>query len=74
MLWRTYHAERLVDMVVQVWMTEEFTSKRDAERVDYWGGHLNAMNRHRVRIGEQMWKRLEPYITAGSLLNLDLQE
>ena len=73
-LWRTYHAERLIDMVVQVWMVDEFTRKGDSERTDYWGGHLNAMNRHRVRVGEQMWKRLEPYVSGGSLLNLEVQE
>jgi hypothetical protein len=71
-LWRTYHAERLVDMVVQVWMTEDFTRKGDSQHPDFWAAHLGAMNRHRVRIVEQMWKRLEPYISAGSLLNLEL--
>jgi hypothetical protein len=70
MLWRTYHAEKLVDMVVQVWMTEEFTRKGEGQRQEFWAAHLAAMDRHRARIAQQMWKRLEPYVTAGGALDL----
>jgi hypothetical protein len=70
-LWRTYHAEKLVDMVVQVWMTEEFTRKGESQRPEFWAAHLAAMDRHRVRIVQQMWKRLEPFVSAGGTLNLD---
>lgn len=65
-LWRGYHAEKVIDMVVQVWMTEEFTRKGEGQRPDFWVAHLAAMDRHRVRIVQQMWKRLEPYITNGA--------
>lgn len=65
-LWRAYHAEKLVEMVVQVWMTEEFTRKGESQRPEFWAAHLAAMVRHRVRIVQQMWKRLEPYITSGA--------
>jgi hypothetical protein len=70
-LWRNYHAERVIDMVVQVWMTEEFTRKGEGQNKEYWATHLAAMDRHRVRIAQQMWKRLEPYVSAGDALNLD---
>lgn len=70
-LWRTYHAERLIEMVVQVWMGEEFTRKREGELPGFWADHLGAVNRHRVRIGQQMWKRLEPYVAGGSALELE---
>jgi len=66
-LWRAYHAGRTVDMVVQVWMTEEFTRKGEQQRPEFWAAHLAAMDRHRIRIDQQMWKRLEPYVTDGGL-------
>jgi hypothetical protein len=71
LLWRTYHAERLIEMVVQVWMSEEFTRKGDSQLPEFWADHLGALNRHRVRIGQQMWKRLEPYVAGGSALDLE---
>jgi hypothetical protein len=61
-LWRTYHAERLTDMVVQVWMSEEFTRKGESQRPEVWAAHLAAVDRHRIRIVQEMWKRLEPYV------------
>jgi hypothetical protein len=70
-LWRTYHSEKLVEMVVQVWMSDEFTRKGESERPDFWAAHLAATDRHRVRVVQEMWSRLEPYISFG---RLDLQE
>lgn len=64
-LWRGYHAERVIDMVVQVWMSEEFTRKGEKQLANFWAAHLAAMDRHRVRIAQEMWKRLEPYISLG---------
>lgn len=65
-LWRTYHAEKVIEMVVQVWMGEEFTRKGESQRPEFWAAHLSAMDRHRVRMVQQMWKRLEPYVTIGA--------
>lgn len=65
-LWRTYHAEKLIEMVVQVWMTEEFTCKGESQRPEFWAAHLGAVDRHRVRIVQQMWKRLESYVEVPS--------
>jgi len=64
MLWRTYHAEKVIEMVVQVWMSEEFTRKGESQRPEYWAGHLLALDRHRVRLGQEMWKRLEPFVSG----------
>ncbi len=64
-LWRTYHAGKVIEMVVQVWMGEEFTRKGESQRPDYWAGHLAAMNRLQVRIAQQMWREIEPYIYEG---------
>lgn len=66
-LWRTYHSEKLVEMVVQVWMLDEFTQKGESERQDLWVNHRAAMDRHRVRIVQDMWNWLEPYISFGYL-------
>jgi hypothetical protein len=69
-LWRTYHAERVIDMVVQVWMTEEFTRKGETQRPEFWVSHLAAMDRHRVRLVHLMWKRLQPYVAGGGIPEL----
>jgi hypothetical protein len=73
-LWRAYHAEKVIEMVVQVWMGEEFTRKGESQRPDFWAGHLAAMNRLQVRIVQQMWKKLEPYIHQGRRWEPDLGE
>ena len=65
--WRAFHAQKLIDMVVQVWMMDEFTRKGEQQRPDLWAGHLAAMDRIRVRIVQEMWKGLQDYVTAGSL-------
>jgi hypothetical protein len=72
--WRAYHAEQLVDMVVQAWMTEEFTRKGESERPELWAAHLDAMDRHRVRVIQQMWKRLVPYVIDGRFDSEDEKE
>jgi hypothetical protein len=69
-LWRTYHAEKVIDMVVQVWMMEEFTRKGESQRPEVWAAHLAAMDRHRVRLVHLMWKRLQPYVSVGNISEL----
>lgn len=66
MVWRTFHAEKVIEMVIQVWMGEEFTRKGESQRPDFWAGHLAATDRHRVRIVQEMWKHLEPYVIGSS--------
>jgi hypothetical protein len=66
-LWRTYHAEKLIEMVVQVWMTEEFSRKGENQRPEFWSAHQAALDRHRVRIVGEMWKQLEPYAVTGAI-------
>jgi hypothetical protein len=67
-LWRNFHAEKVIEMVIEVWMTEEFTRKGESQRPDFWAAHRLALDRHRVRIVQEMWKRLEPYVSGGSAL------
>jgi hypothetical protein len=66
-LWRTYHASQVIEMVVRVWMSEDFTKKGESQVRDYWDGHLAALTRHRVRIVQEMWKRIEPYVSGADL-------
>jgi hypothetical protein len=70
-IWRGYHAERVIDMVVQVWMNEDFTKKGESQRPDYWAAHLGAWDRQRVRIAQQMWKFLETYIMGVGVLDAE---
>jgi len=63
-VWREYHSERVIDMIVQVWMSEDFTKKGESQRPEYWAAHLGSWDRHRVRISQEVWKRLEPYISG----------
>lgn len=73
-IWRGYHAGQIADMVVQAWMTDEFTLKGERERPESWAEHLAALERHRVRIIQQMWKRLLPYVIDGGLATEDEKE
>jgi hypothetical protein len=66
-LWRTYHSEKLMEMVVQVWMTDEFSRKGESQRPEFWAAHQAALDRHRVRTVGQMWKKLEAYVASGAL-------
>jgi hypothetical protein len=66
-LWRTYHSEKLMDMVVQVWMTDEFSRQGDSQRPEFWAAHQAALDRHRVRTVGQMWKKLESYVASGAI-------
>jgi hypothetical protein len=67
-LWRSYHAGRVIDMVAQVWMSEDYTKKQENQRQDYWGSFLAAWDRHRARISQEMWRRLGPYVASGGTI------
>jgi hypothetical protein len=73
-LWRTFHAEKVIEMVVQVWMTEEFSRKGENQRPEFWASHLAAMDRHRVRIVGQMWKQLESYVASGAIRDEETEQ
>jgi hypothetical protein len=60
-----------MDMVVQVWMTDEFSRKGDSQRPEFWASHQAALDRHRVRTVGQMWKRLESYVASGAIIDDD---
>ncbi len=65
-LWRTYHASKVVEMVVQVWMSEQYTRKGDAEKQELWVVHRADLDRIRVQITQEMWKALIPFVESGA--------
>ncbi len=67
-LWRSFHANKLVEMVIQVHMQEEFISKGTEERKDLWASHKAAVERYEVQVAEPMWEKLNQYVlTRGGL-------
>jgi hypothetical protein len=68
-LWRTFHAQKVVEMVVQVHMQEEFTRMGEAERKDIWVSHKAALERYQVQFAEPMWQKLQEYVQSGKGLN-----
>jgi hypothetical protein len=64
-LWRSFHAEITLEMVAHVWMQAEFTRRGENERPDYWAVHQAWLDRHRVRIVQEMWPKLEQYVMDG---------
>jgi hypothetical protein len=68
-LWRAFHAQKLVDMVVQVHMQQEFTRKGDSENKDYWASHKQSLEIFSVLLAEPMWRELRSYVQTGSGLN-----
>ena len=65
-LWRSFHAQKVVEMVMQVHMQEEFTKLGDAERKDLWVSHKAALERYQVQLSEPMWQALHGYVTTGA--------
>jgi len=63
-LWRDFHALIVMDMVVRVHMQAEYT-KSGNEMPELWAMHQSRMEDHRVRIVQQMWEELEPYVRDG---------
>ncbi len=64
-LWRHFHVARVMEMVTQVLMQNEFTRRGEDERQAYWADHKQALDRHEVQTVQQMWEALEPYVTTG---------
>jgi hypothetical protein len=68
-LWRSFHGQKVVDMVIQVHMKEEFDSKGDAERPDLWNRHKAVLETWQVLITQAMWDKLQTYVLTGGGLD-----
>jgi len=64
--WRMFHAQQLVQMVVQVHMKHEFTEKGQDEKPEPWGNHKQATDRFEVNLRPAMWEELRQYVETGS--------
>jgi hypothetical protein len=65
-MWRSFHVQKLIEMVIQVLMQDEFTKRGEHERQAYWAEHKQALDRHHVHVVQQMWEALEPYVLTGT--------
>jgi len=65
--WRMFHAQQLVEMVIQVYMQQEFTTKGENERPDYWLIHKQALERNQISLKQSMWQGLKRYVDTGEL-------
>ncbi|OGO25236.1 MAG: hypothetical protein A2W33_06440 [Chloroflexi bacterium RBG_16_52_11] len=68
-LWRGYHAQKTVEMVVQVHMKEIFTAQGEAERPDLWSRHKYMFEMFQVQYGLSMWEKLQSYVLTGEGLD-----
>ncbi|MGA2660540.1 MAG: hypothetical protein ABSH34_23820 [Verrucomicrobiota bacterium] len=65
-LWRAFHAQKVVEMVTQVHMSDEFSRLGENERKDFWGNHKLSLEAHQIRLSEPMWQVLQSYVMSGS--------
>ena len=63
--WRMFHAEKLIDMVVQALMQNEFTQKGDEEEPKHWGDHKFIMDGFANDVVQAMWNKLVSYVEKG---------
>jgi hypothetical protein len=68
-VWRSFHAQKLVEMVGQVRMREEVTPAGRDERPEVWAGHKAMLDAFQVELMAQMWQELQPYILTGQGLD-----
>jgi hypothetical protein len=68
-LWRSFHAQKVVDMVQQVHMQSEYTQKEPDERPDYWASHKATLERIEVQLAQIMWEQLSTYVQTGEGLD-----
>jgi hypothetical protein len=67
--WRGYHAQKVVEMVIQVHMKEEFDSKGEAERPDIWARHKAVLDSYHIQLTQAMWEKLQGYVLTGEGLS-----
>jgi len=65
LLWRMFHAQQLVEMVAQVHMQQEFTSRGEDERPDLWLIHKQSLERNQINLKQAMWQELKVYVETG---------
>jgi hypothetical protein len=66
--WRMFHAQQVVEMVIQVHMQQEFTSRGEDEKPDLWLIHKQAWDINQVSLKQAMWKELKQYVDTGRVI------
>jgi hypothetical protein len=66
--WRAFHTQKVVEMVIQVHMKEEYDAKGDAERPDLWNRHKAVLDSKQVELSQAMWSKLQEYVLTGGEL------
>jgi hypothetical protein len=66
--WRMFHAQQVVEMVAQVYMQQEFTSRGEDEKPDRWEIHKQAWERNQISLKQPMWEELKQYVETGKVL------
>ncbi len=64
-LWRLFHSKILVEMMIQVHMQDEYTSKEDGEKPALWSDHKGFYDRKYVELAQAMWAKLDKYVEYG---------
>src|SRR4051812_37140116 len=64
-LWRAFHAQKLVEMVGQVRMKDQMTGDGREERPEVWARHKGMVEDFQVELMGQMWQMLQPYVLTG---------
>ncbi len=64
-LWRSYHAQKVVEMVQQVHMKAEYTQQQEGERPELWAGHKATLERIETQLVQMMWDQLKSYVISG---------
>lgn len=67
-MWRAFHCQKVVDMVIQVHMKEEYDAKGDAERPDLWSRHKLTLDTYEILYTQAMWNKLKDYVVTGARL------
>lgn len=65
-MWRVFHAQKVVEMVTQVYMRQEYTSRREGEPPSTWAEHKAALERFQIQFVPQMWEKLRQYVLVGA--------
>jgi hypothetical protein len=64
-IWRLFHALKVVEMVTQVHMHQEYTSRGESERLELWSRHKQHSENFMIQYGHPMWDKLRRWVQTG---------
>jgi hypothetical protein len=66
LVWRLYHSQKVVEMVVHVHMQNEYTARSGGDIADLWSNHRANFERLQKQYIPLMWETLNEYVLSGS--------